>query len=148
MPIVLLFSENKILKMHKLWFDEELLKKPCYPAPLQIKIWSSSQTFWTIACLRKNKIYILGSVKVFISSSIDNIHETAKWQFCRNTQFPVFIASLIIFSAIGPCPCPNEIDCTLKIRVYFVSIHITCILYKLFKLDHFTFSNTIGTLFL
>lgn len=57
---------------------------------------------------------ILGSVKVLISSSIANIQETARWQFCRNTQFPDFIASLIILSAIGPCPCPSEIDCTLN----------------------------------
>lgn len=57
---------------------------------------------------------ILESVKVLISSSIANIQETARWQFCRNTQFPDFIASLIILSAIGPCPCPSEIDCTLN----------------------------------
>ena len=57
---------------------------------------------------------ILESVKDLISSSIANIQETARWQFCRNTQFPDFIASLIILSAIGPCPCPSEIDCTLN----------------------------------
>lgn len=56
---------------------------------------------------------LLGSVKVLISSSIASIQETARWQFCRNTQFPVLIASLIIFSAMGPCPWPREIDCTL-----------------------------------
>lgn len=63
------------------------------------------------------KGYVLnipGSVKVLMSSSIANIQETARWQFCKNTQFPDFIASLIIFSAIGPCPCPSEIDCTLN----------------------------------
>ena len=37
------------------------------------------------------------------------IQVTAKWQFWRTTQSPVFWPSWIIFSATGPWPCPSEI---------------------------------------
>ena len=30
-----------------------------------------------------------------------------KWQFWRNTHSPFCIATCIIFSALGPCPCPR-----------------------------------------
>jgi len=38
-----------------------------------------------------------------------DIQVTARWQFCRTTQSPVFCPYWIIFSATGPCPWPSEI---------------------------------------
>lgn len=32
-----------------------------------------------------------------------------RWQFWKNTHFPLSIAERIIASARGPCPCPREI---------------------------------------
>lgn len=51
-----------------------------------------------------------------MSSSMANIQETARWQFCRKTHFPFFSAARIIFSAIGPWPWPSEMDSTLRSR--------------------------------
>ena len=35
-------------------------------------------------------------------------HETARWQFCRHTQYPLPCPSAISRSAIGPWPWPSE----------------------------------------
>ena len=35
------------------------------------------------------------------------IHDAARWQFCRHTQVPLSTASMMAFSAMGPCPCPR-----------------------------------------
>ncbi len=51
-----------------------------------------------------------------MSSSIASIHDTARWQFCRKIQVPVFRASIINLSAIGPWPWPSEIDFTLQYK--------------------------------
>mmetsp|Transcript_24000 Transcript_24000/g.78087 ORF Transcript_24000/g.78087 Transcript_24000/m.78087 type:complete len:223 (-) Transcript_24000:3073-3741(-) len=50
----------------------------------------------------------------FISSTSrasDNIHELARWQFCRHTQSPFFCAAATSCSAIGPWPCPRLTIC-------------------------------------
>ena len=47
-----------------------------------------------------------------ISSQIrsnSDIQEIAKWQFYKRTHPPLLLASLIIFSALGPYPYPKEI---------------------------------------
>lgn len=119
------------LEFEDLFFGSELcnLTKSLYVSNFFSLLWEN--TMATINIYHKNWIQqeslykmvllcncyefnILESVKVLISSSIANIQETARWQFCKNTQFPNFIASLIILSAMGPCPCPSEIDCTLN----------------------------------
>mmetsp|Transcript_4017 Transcript_4017/g.8831 ORF Transcript_4017/g.8831 Transcript_4017/m.8831 type:complete len:235 (-) Transcript_4017:315-1019(-) len=58
---------------------------------------------------RKSGCSTAGS-KFSTSASILGIHETARWQFWRRSHAPVLDARVILRSAIGPCPCPSEIE--------------------------------------
>lgn len=40
-------------------------------------------------------------------------HDSARWQFCRQSQPPSVRVRSISRSAIGPCPCPSEMRCRL-----------------------------------
>ena len=55
-----------------------------------------------------------GVEKFLTSTSMANIQDAAKWQFCKNTQSPDLVALDIIFSATGPCPCPSDIALILN----------------------------------
>mmetsp|Transcript_50872 Transcript_50872/g.110509 ORF Transcript_50872/g.110509 Transcript_50872/m.110509 type:complete len:269 (+) Transcript_50872:773-1579(+) len=46
--------------------------------------------------------------------SIAPIQLVARWQFMRHTQSPRLLALDMSFSAMGPCPCPREMTCSLS----------------------------------
>lgn len=58
---------------------------------------------------RKFGWHVSGERSSQIFSRVD-IQDTARWQFCKHTQVPSFMAERIIFTAIGPWPCPREMD--------------------------------------
>lgn len=49
-------------------------------------------------------------ISVAFSKILSNsgINDGAKWQFCKRTHFPYFIAFLIALYAIYPCPWPSD----------------------------------------
>ena len=50
------------------------------------------------------------SLKSSTSFSKSDIQDAAKWQFWRRIQYPFTSASFISYWALGPWPCPREID--------------------------------------
>mmetsp|Transcript_66851 Transcript_66851/g.164804 ORF Transcript_66851/g.164804 Transcript_66851/m.164804 type:complete len:235 (+) Transcript_66851:696-1400(+) len=49
-------------------------------------------------------------------ASILGIHDTARWQFCSRSHMPFLPASSSFRSAMGPCPCPREIESSLSLK--------------------------------
>ena len=62
---------------------------------------------------RKFLCTTFGSISSTSFSSVI-IHETNRWQFCRQTQLPLDWPPASIFSAGGPCPCPSEMASTCR----------------------------------
>ena len=47
------------------------------------------------------------------------IHEGAKWQFCRQTQLPLSIATEMASSALSPWPIPSEMLVSFDEKPFF-----------------------------
>lgn len=109
--LFIFISSNPSAKCNHKWVSSHIWNRCHDILPLADHVWCYMEVFqcWF-------SVVIPGSVKVLISSSMANIQETARWQFCRKTHLPLFSASWIIFSAIGPWPWPNEMDSTLRER--------------------------------
>lgn len=63
-------------------------------------------------------VVLTSAASPFTIFSNCGIHDAAKWQFCSKTQSPDLVAREIRSAAIGPCPCPKEIMCSLSARPF------------------------------
>lgn len=64
-----------------------------------------------------NNIFIFAGNQQATLRPVSHTLSNGKWQClyvgtCKNTQSPLVLAAMIIFSATGPCPWPSEMECT------------------------------------
>mmetsp|Transcript_26666 Transcript_26666/g.61767 ORF Transcript_26666/g.61767 Transcript_26666/m.61767 type:complete len:219 (-) Transcript_26666:192-848(-) len=49
-------------------------------------------------------------------ASMRGIHDTARWQFCSSSHIPLLDACSSFLSAIGPWPCPREMESSRSLK--------------------------------